>query len=32
MTPQETTQFILREKTRWAKVVQDAGNTIEGGG
>jgi tripartite-type tricarboxylate transporter receptor subunit TctC len=32
MTPQETNQFILREKTRWAKVVQDAGNTIEGGG
>lgn len=30
MTPQDTAKFIARDRTRWAKVVQQAGNTIEG--
>jgi tripartite-type tricarboxylate transporter receptor subunit TctC len=30
MTPQETTQFIARDKLRWAKVVQQSGSRIEG--
>ncbi|APW39935.1 ABC transporter substrate-binding protein [Rhodoferax koreense] len=30
MSPVETTQFIARDRVRWAKVVKQAGNTIEG--
>ncbi|MDB5847435.1 MAG: transporter substrate-binding protein [Rhodoferax sp.] len=30
MAPAETTQFIAKDRLRWAKVVQKAGNTIEG--
>lgn len=32
MTPQETTLFIARDRARWAKVVQQYGNSIEGAG
>ena len=30
MSPQETTQFIARDRARWAAVVRKSGNTIEG--
>jgi tripartite-type tricarboxylate transporter receptor subunit TctC len=30
MTPQETSQYIARDRVRWARVVQQSGNNIEG--
>jgi len=30
MTPQETSQYIARDRIRWARVVQQSGNNIEG--
>ena len=30
MSPAQTTEFVAKERARWAKVVQDAGDNIEG--
>lgn len=30
MSPQQTTQYIAKDRARWAKVVRDAGSNIEG--
>lgn len=32
MSPLETTQYIARDRGRWAKVIQQSGGAIEGAG